>query len=384
MRRGVWMMLMAAGGSGLAGTQARSPRQWFTAGTQALAQRRYARARRDFHQVLKSDPGQAGAWVNLGIIAERQRRWPAALRDLMQAQKLAPEMAGIELDLGLVNYHRHRYGDAARHFRAYLQHAPSSTQARYLLGLCEFFQLRYPAAFRNLHPLWRIERRQVGYLYTLAIAAGESHHAGTSTRALRQLSRVGAGTPALLLIEARAYINLQQDTRALPLLRRALMKNPRLPFAHYLLGIIWQRRHRFHQARQEFAADLGSEPGLAYDYVHLGQIALERGKPAVAQVRFRQALHSMPRLAGARYGLGESLLHLGHPAASLAQLERVRKQAPRSALVFTLEGQAYLREGKRGAAQRAFARAARLRKQVQDRLQQQISGAGNPVPQTPR
>ncbi len=383
MSRGLYIFLLAGSLSGPARGQARSPRQWFMAGAQALAQHRYARARRDFHQVLKADPGQAGAWVNLGIIAERQRRWPAAMRDLRQAIQLAPHLSGIELDLGLVNYHRHRYGAAARHFRAYLQQNSSCTRARYLLGLCEFFRLRYPAAYRNLKPLWPQERRQVSYLYTLAIAAGESHHSRTSTQALRRLSRVGAGTPALMLIEARAYVNLQQDTRALPLLHHALARNPRLPFAHYLLGIILQRRHRYRMARRELIADLGLEPGLAYAYEHLGQIALERGQPAAAIARFRQALRAMPGLAGARFGLGESLLHQGHPAAALAQLERVRRQAPKSAMVLTLEGQAYLREGNRRAAERAFARAASLHKQVQDRLEQQISGAGNHLPQSP-
>ncbi len=383
MIRGWFIFLIAGSLTAPVAAQAHSPRQWFAAGQRALARRQYARARRDFHQVLKLDPGQAGAWVNLGIIAERRQRWPAAMRNLKQAQKLAPRMAGIHLDLGLVNYHRHRYTAAAGYFRAYLQQVPSSTQARYLLGLCEFFQLHYPAAFRNLKPLWPQERRQVSYLYTLAIAAGESHHQESSSRALLQLSRVGAGTPALMLIEARAYINLQQDARALPLLRQALARNPRLPFAHYLLGIILQRRRRFRPARREFISDLGAEPGLAYDYEHLGQIALERGRPAAARARFLQALRAMPRLAAARFGLGESLLHLGHPAAALAQLDRARQQVPHSALIETIEGQAYLRAGNRAAAQRAFARAARLRKLAQDRLQQQISGAGNRLPQPP-
>ncbi len=357
-----------------------NPRQLFARGQRALAAGRLEAARRDFHAVLRLRPGLAGAEVNLGVIAERQRRWRAARMHLQRARRRAPNLAGIVLDLGLLDYRRGAYARAAGEFHAYLTRQPDSAQARYLLGLCRFYGEQYRAALRALLPLWTGQQNNLSYLYVISIAAGKARRPHLAHRAMRRMAQVGAGTPVLKLILARGYINLQQDKKALPLLRAAARQAPRLPFLHFCLGVVYQRRRKFAPAAREFQLDFSLEPDMAFDAEHLGQIDLNRGQVRRAAAWFRQALRLDPRLAGAHFGLGEARLREKRYAAALRELRIAARLAPSSGSVRYMQGRALLLAGHRRQAQLAFAAAARLRRQAQDRLQQEISGRRLPLP----
>lgn len=356
-----------------------TPRQLFTAGERALAANHLRRARRNFLAVLRLRPQLVGAEINLGVIAERQRRWRAARARLLLARRLAPQLAGIELDLGLLDYRDGDYARAARALRQYLARQPASSQARTLLGFCQFFQSHYRPALLTLLPLWPQQRKNLTYLYVVSIAAGKARRTHLAHRAMRRLERAGAGSPALKLILARGYINLQQDVKALPLLFAARRQAPRLPFLHFCLGVIYQRQHKFAAARGEFRQDLRIEPDLVYDYEHLGQVALTTGHAHQAVAWFRQAVRRNPRLAAVRFGLGEAWLRTRHYRRALAELAVAQKLAPSSASVRFIEGRALLRSGHRRRAQRDFAQATRLRRQAQDKLRQEISGRHLPA-----
>ena len=351
----------------------------FAAGQRALAAGHLRRARTDFRAVLRLRPGLAGAEVNLGVIAERQRRWSAAHEHLRRARQLAPHLAGVELDLGLLDYHLNHYRRAAGEFRRFLAQQPASPQARALLGFCLFYRYRYRSAMATLLPLWPRMHANFTYLYVISIAAGKSSRPHLAHRAMRRLRAIGAGSPAMKLILARGYLNLQQDAKALPLLLAAIRQAPRLPFAHFSLGIIYQRRHQYGAARREFERDLRIEPRLVYDYEHLGQVALATAHPRQAVGWFAKAVRLAPRLAAAQFGLGEAWLRSRHYRRALAALAIAQNLAPASASVRLMEGRALLLSGHRRRARLAFAQATRLRKQAQDKLRREISGRHLPA-----
>ena len=378
----VFTILLVSAYARMAAAQAADPaRQFFTDGQRELAANHLRRARRDFLAVLHLHPGLAGAEVNLGVIAERQHRWHAARARLLRARQHDPALAGIDLDLGLVEYRRGRYDRAAGYFQRFLRRAPRNGQARYLLGLCQFFRQQFTPALSTLMPLWPTQRNNFSYLYVISIAAGKAKRLNLAHRAMRRMAKIGAGTPELKLILARGYINLQQNVKAQPLLLAAEKQNPNLPFLHFCLGVIAQRQHHFKTARREFLADLKIEPDMAYDPEHLGQIALLQGQPGPAATWFQQALAQKPRLAAAQFGLGEARLRLKQYAAALRSLRRAQRLSPQSASVRIMEGRALLLSGHRRQAQLAFAAGARLRRQVQDHLRQEISGRR--LPNTP-
>jgi tetratricopeptide (TPR) repeat protein len=339
-----------------------------------LAAGRLHAAARDFHRVLALDPQQMGAYADLGVIAMHRKQWAAARGWLRRAERLAPHLPGLQLNLGLTYYQQGRYRRAAPYFAAVLAAQRGNLQARYLLGLCQFFTARYAAAAGDLAPLWPQESHQIGYLYILAVAAGNAHQTALRNRAAKQLLAVGKNTPEFRLWMGRAFLNKQEYPLALKAFRAAAAANPKMPMVHFNLGVVYQRMHKFARARRQFLADIALEPTIPYNYSHLGEIYFDTGHPHQARRAFLHALRLAPNLAAADFGLGQLELQTRRYPQAITYLRRAAGLKPESASVHALLGQAYLRSGHRRQAQAEFAASNRIRQANAAKLQREVSG----------
>ncbi len=346
----------------------------FARARKELASGRLQAAARDFHRVLALDPQQMGAYADLGVIAMHQHRWTSARRWLRRAERLAPHLPGLQLNLGLTYYQQGRYRLAIPDFSAVVAADSGNLQARYLLGLCLFFTGRYAAAARKLAPLWPHESHQIGYLYILAVAAGNAHQTALRNRAAKQLLAVGKNTPEFHLWMGRAFLNKQEYPLALDAFRSAAAANPKMPMVHFNLGVVYQRMHKFAKARRQFLADIALEPTIPYNYSHLGEILFHTGHLRQARRAFLHALRLAPNLAAADFGLGQLELQSRRYAQAIIYLRRAARLKPNSASVHALLGQAYLRSGHRRQAKAEFAASTHIRQASAAKLQREISG----------
>jgi tetratricopeptide (TPR) repeat protein len=94
-----------------------------------------------------------------------------------------------------------------------------------------------------------------------------------------ELLKAQPDSPELHLLWGEAYASQFQDADAEREFRRAIELSPKLPWAHFDLGLLEIHQHRLDVARQEFAAELRLHPENARARYHLAFVLLEQNKP---------------------------------------------------------------------------------------------------------
>jgi tetratricopeptide (TPR) repeat protein len=304
----------------------------------------------------------------------RRKAWSKALVELETAEKLAPQVTGIRLNIGLTYYRQGSYARAIPAFESVLKDDPQNKQARQLLGLCYLFGLRYQEAASTLESLWDTRNTDLSYLYVLSVAAGNAGRQDLAEKATARLLETGKDAPELHFFMGKALLARGEDESALKELRRAADGNPRLPFVHYNLGLIYQRGRDFEHARQEFLADRDLEPDVAYNYDELGTITLAMGRESEAEGFFREAVKRDATLATSWYGLAKIYKQQKKFTEALQALDKAGDLDSKSASVHYLKAQILttLHQGARAKAEMDAVK--RLQQENADDLEQKISG----------
>jgi tetratricopeptide (TPR) repeat protein len=378
------LFLCGAGAFGQnAGTQ-EQVRLAYQQGETALQQGDLAAAQRAFLHVLELVPKDVGALANLGVVCMREQKWPRALDYLNQAEKLAPQVSGIRLNIGLVHYKQGNYSAAIPVFESVLEKQPDSAQARRLLGLCYLFEERYRDAASELEPLWPVSNSDVSYLYSLAVAAGNSGRHDLETQAANQLAAVGKDSPFVHLLLGKAYLGHEDYSNALIELEKASEADTKLPMVHYNLGVVYRHQGEPQKAREEFLKDTAIEPDVAFNYDQLGILASAEGQDNLAEGYFLAAVKRDSKLGTSWFGLAKSYKQKKQYTDALKALEQAGLIDPKSASVHYLRGQVLAAMGRKAAAETEFAVVQKLKKDTVDELEREVSGAKYRDPASPR
>ncbi len=352
-------MLAVAGAQSAAGGRV-DAKSAFEKGRAALQAGDLDAAEKAFRAVLAADAGSAAAYANLGVIAMRRMEWERALELLRKAERLDPRMSGVRLNIGLVEFRRGNYVGAIAPLSAVIGEQPGSGQARYLLGLCEVLTERYGAAVATLEPLWEERSGEVMYLYVLGIAAHNAGEKELDERALARMVEMGGDGPELHLILGKAYLNRQENAKAVAELEKALAADTRLPFGHFNLGVAKMRTGDDDGAEKEFLADIAVEADVAENYAELGFLYARGQKREEAEKEFGEALRRDGRMDAARFGLAQLYFDEGKLAAGLREADAVVKAAPESQKAHYLRARILGRLGRAEEAKAEMAVTQRL------------------------
>jgi tetratricopeptide (TPR) repeat protein len=93
-----------------------------------------SKAREEFEEELKIDPGNANAEFQLGQIAASLRNWTEALPHLQQATKLNPKLVAAQIALGEAYVSANRVSDAVAPLERAVKIAPGNPTAHYRLA----------------------------------------------------------------------------------------------------------------------------------------------------------------------------------------------------------------------------------------------------------
>ncbi len=351
-----------------------SPQQLFIAGENALRSGDLQRAEASFRKVAEIDPRSAGAYANLGVIYMRRKRWNEALQMLRKADRLAPQVAGIRLNIGLAYYRQNDFRKAIAPFESVIRDQPDSSQARYLLGLCYFFTERWSEAVDTLQPLWGQQSLNINYLYVLSIAANKAGRKELDERAVSQLTQIGKATPEFHLIMGRAYLNHEEDDKALAEFEQAARGDPKLPYLHYYIGMAYLHKQDYEHAAEEFRQDIATEPDAAFSYDKLGSTYVSLEKDDLAEQNFRKAVKLDPKLASSFLGLARIHQKQGKYAEAMKELDSVQKLSPTNYTVHYLRGQIFQRLGQRAKAKLEFDAYTKMMNAAREQRGKELSG----------
>jgi tetratricopeptide (TPR) repeat protein len=358
------------------------PRAAFAAGQNALRDGDLSAAEQAFERVLTVDPRSAASYANLGVIAMRRKEWDHALELLRKAEHLDPKMAGIRLNIGITEFRRANYGAAIPPLSSVLRDQPDSSQARYLLGLCQVFTERYPDAVTTLQPLWTARSGDVMYLYVLGIAAHNSGNEALDQQALSRMIEVGGDSAELHFILGKSYLNRHEENAAVPELNRAIASNPKLPFAHFTLGVAHVRLgDNDDLAEQEFRKDIAIEPDLADNYAQLGFLYTRAQKFSDSEQAFGEAVRRDPRMAVARLGLAQLYFKEEKFAEALHETDAALRLVPESQNVHFLRGRIMMRLGRTEEARVELAAAQKAMDQSLGKAREDLGEQAIPRPE---
>jgi tetratricopeptide (TPR) repeat protein len=353
----------------------------FRTGEAALRAGNLDQAESSFKQVLAQDPSSAGAYANLGVIAMRRQNWPAALDLLHKAEHLAPNVAGIRLNIGLVYYRQNEFQSAIAPFESVVRDQPDSVQARYLLGLCYFFTDRFSDAVRTLQDLWPQESNDLNYLYVLGNAADKAGNTELQDRALARFVALGQNTAEYHMLMGKAFLNREENDKALAELEQAAKSDPNLPFVHFNLGLVYLASLDFDHAKEQFEKDIALEPDVAFNYDRLGLVYLYQQQDAKAEENFREALHRDSHLSSSYFGLARVYQREKKFNQALSAIDAAVKVDPDNPNYHNLKGQILLREGHTRDGQTELAAATNLLNASRARRQSELSGEALPQPE---
>jgi tetratricopeptide (TPR) repeat protein len=351
-----------------------SIKQSFEAGEAALRAGELDRAEREFRKVIAADPRSAGAYANLGVINMRKKQWAEALRMLREADHLAPKVAGIRLNIGLVYYRQNNFRSAIGPFESVVRDQPDSPQARYLLGLCYFFTDRWSDAVSTLEPMWTQQWLNLSYLYVLGIAAHKSGNNALEDKALSRMVEIGENTPQFHLLMGKAFLNREEDDKAITELERAQQGDPTLPFLHFNLGLAYEHKQDYERAAEEFKKSIAQESDSPYGYEHLGDVDVALQHDDDATKNYVEALKLDPKMAGSLLGLAKIYNRQGRYHEALARLSAAEKLDPGSYDTHYLRGQILQKMGEREKAKTEFALYTRMMNEAREKRGRELSG----------
>ena len=357
------------------------PEKVFAEGESALAKGDLDAAERDFNRVLALNPRLASAYANLGVIEMRRKHWEQALDNLQKAEKLDPHIVGIRLNIGLVHYRQGDYRHAIPPLESVVKDVPDSLQARYLLGQCYFFTDRFVEATDMLEPLWARQSRDLNYLYVLGIAADRAERKELGDRALERMVEVGGDSAEVHLLMGKAMLNLESYDNALKELQAAAQENPNLPFVHYQLGMVYEKKGDNAGAKTEFLKDVAIEPDVVFNYDELGNVYFLMENDAEAEKSYRQALKLEPKMLTPHLGLAKVYQRQGQNEKALAELHEAGQLDPQSSRIHYLRGQILLKLGRKEEARKEIDTSVEMSSSRREQREKELEGGSPPNPE---
>jgi tetratricopeptide (TPR) repeat protein len=357
------------------------PQKIFAEGETALGQGNLNEAERSFQRVLALNPRVAGAYANLGVIHMRRKQWEQALVDLQKAETLAPEIPGIRLNIGLAHYRQGDFRHAIPAFESVVKDVPDSLQARYLLGQCYFFTDRHVEAVDMLEPLWARQSRDLNYLYVLGIAADKAERKELGERALARLAEVGGDSAEVHLLRGKAMLNLEAYDDAAKELMAAAAADPKLPFVHFNLGMLYSKKGDYERAKAEFLKDIALEPDVVFNYDEIGNVYFLTDNDAQAEQSYRQALQLEPQMLNPHLGLAKIYQREGQYEKALAELQAAAKLDPESSRIHYLRGQTLIRMGRKEEGKKEIDTSVQISSARRDQREKELEGGSLPNPE---
>ncbi|MCH2171110.1 tetratricopeptide repeat protein [Myxococcota bacterium] len=168
-------------------------------------------------------------------------------------------------------------------------------------------------------------------------------------------------TPRALMLLARSLHDEDRDLdRARELLLRATSIRPRMPLAHYNLGLVEQRQGNPEAAERSFARSLALNPRNPAAQMGVGIFHLGQGNTARALEHLEAATILDPRSGVAEHNLAVARIANGESEKARASLERVLEISPGFGPSYLSLAELLLELGEPEEAKRVLTRARQL------------------------
>jgi Flp pilus assembly protein TadD len=249
-------------------------------------------------------PDSSDAFFMLGFVLHRENKPADSLKEYTQAAKLATPKADdlriVGLDYVLLN----DYPDAIHWLEKATTFDPQDEQAWYSLGRCYYTQSRFKDAESSLQRALSLDPKDAKAVTNLALAYEMDNKSAEADRTYRSSIELAQADPHTdewpFLNYASFLLENDRTAEALPLLRRAVVLNPRCADCHAKLGKALAATGNSQEAVTELSAAVTlspNDPKLHYALGHVYQSLGMRDK-AKAELDLSAKLYGSRDAAG--------------------------------------------------------------------------------------
>ena len=272
----------------------------------------------------QATPQETFAEVQLkkGLASLIQGDLKAAEAALRESLKLKPDQVSALVGLADVNVRKGQKNEAAEYLQKALTLAPQNPAVQRSWG-------RYLASQKRF---------------------------GEAEAAFKKAISLNPGSAALAQVElGDLYLaGMNNPAKAIPAYRAAISLDPRVPGAHYSLGMALGSSGETAKAEGEFQEAGRQEPGNPMPLQALAVLYLQRRELDKALQSFSEALKVQPEFIPAHMGRGEVFEATGKDASALAEYSAVLKVGPKFAPAYVKIGVIHQRHNRAAEAKQAY------------------------------
>ena len=306
----------------------------------------------------------AEALRQIGNTDTNSEKFEDAAKLFAEAVTLAPENLDVTLDYSTLRLQQGKPKEAQGLAERAVELAPGNARAQYMLGSALFQQDDYVGAKAHLEKAIVAQPKfEIGYL--LGITYIKLQDLNRATLLFNDMTAGLGDTPQIHVLFGRAYRVGDYLDQAIAELNKALVRDPKIKVAHYLIamaylerdgdsgfseavpeleaelkvnqddprthymiGYIALKRHDASQAEKELARAAELDPENPDPLISLGQVYVDAGRLPEAEKAFRRSIaatkdpaHNGYQVNRAHYALGRILLQTGHEEEGKKELQ---------------------------------------------------------------
>jgi tetratricopeptide (TPR) repeat protein len=289
-------------------------------------------AKTQLDQAVRIDPARPDVHNLLGSVYDRMGRLDDAIRCYLRAIELDPSVAAPFNNLGIAYLRKNDVDHAIQAFRRALQVEPENISSHYNLGIVYLRAREYGPAVSHLEQARRKSPDDVGILFHLGTAYVEQ---GNPSLCLELFDKSPRAQAAGRLAEVQvllgtALARVGRVDEALPRFEAAIRMRPEAPEPYYKLGLAYQKKQAWAEARAalEKALERHSTPPSEY-YLAIGEVYRRLGLHSEAKNAFKQSLQTENPEPG-HMAMGGLLMEARRYGEAATEFEQVLKRNPSS------------------------------------------------------
>ena len=229
-----------------------------------------------------------------------------------------------------------------------------------LLGMSHYIlgHLREAVPFLEQALAW--SPSSIELAYALGMSAIQAQQEAKGRAAFAKMFRVAEDSPAAHFYAAQMMIRVELNEQAEAELKQALSKNPNLPQANFLLGVIAIQKSNFNESVVFMQKEIALNPGNAMAFYRLGDAFTRQLKWDEAIPVLQKSVWLNPYFSGPYILLGKSYLKKRELASAEGMLRRAIQVDPNNKSAHYMLAQSYQQSGRTDEAKREFAIAEKL------------------------
>lgn len=285
--------------------------------------------------------------------------WTAALLTTAAVAQQTPYQAGLQ------QLQKRQFLPAAASFEQAIKTEPANSprygELALLLGQAYYLAAKNAEAIPWLEKALAAGVKNTEAVYMLGNAAIQNREPDRARKAFASMFGYPSDSAAAHLLTGQMMVRQEFEEFAEKELRQALTLDPKIPEAHYLLGILATFHSDIDTAVTELKQELAINPNFAMAYYKLGDAYTRREQWDDAIPQLQKSIWLNPTYSGPYILLGKAYLKREELPNAEGMLRRAIQMDPTNSSAHYILGQTLQRAGKTEEAKQMLERSQQLR-----------------------